>query len=546
MSNKTQRDIHKSSHIRKRSLLYPMLGLLILTVATTMGVGYFINYPFLYQSLHNKSNIENEAQTLQVSFLLEHESSTLIQLAHVISRDGELQEAFTYYTKDFNRLMRKVLFLADSIQGVDFIGVIDANGKTLYTTNVTESDAVFPQDAIQTALKNRGHLIAAAINNQWSVMAIAPIMVQRQTVGLLLLGFWIDTELAKRLTPKKSLGIAFGRPDHTLAPSFDANAWPKVTPEQIQSCILNKPPVTLYQKESDQAVYFAPIQIVDSTFCLILPLDLTSIKKTLHDHSIRLAWSSIIIIFMIFLLGFTVHHLILKPLHRLRNKALILVEVCSNEHLQIPEIMHIQAGNEIQILDQAFETASTAIYSYIGELSHQKERFELMAIRDPLTGLGNRRLFNQLLDQAITICERYHRNMAVMYLDLDHFKPVNDTLGHDIGDLLLKEVAIRLKQSLRESDVIFRLGGDEFAALLPECSGAETARILGERLIHDVAHPYLLNGHDCVIGVSVGVALFPDHADNKEVLLKHADMALYAAKDAGRGVCRLYSDITKI
>ncbi|MBF0270877.1 MAG: GGDEF domain-containing protein [Magnetococcales bacterium] len=527
--------------LRGRSLLFPIVGLLILTVLVTMGVGYFINYPFLYESLHNKARIENEARAAQIGFHVDHEAGGLMQLAHVVSRDGELQEALTLHAQDFNRLMRKVLFLAETIHGVDLVGVIDPEGKTLFSTEGSDTDDAFPKETLQKSLKSGGHLLATTINQRWSIVAMTPIMVQRKTVGILLLGRWIHPDLARRSSTEGSVNIAIGGPADMLASTLDATEWPVPDPARIRTCLNTTTPITQLIEEY-RGLYYSPMLIVGKPFCLILPLDTGSIRITLQDHGVRLAWSSLIIILMILALGLTVHFLILQPLNRLRNKALILVEVCSNQKLQVPQLVNVEKGNEIQILDQAFETASTAIYSYIGELHHQKERFEDMAIRDPLTGLGNRRLFTQLVEKSLAVCHRYQRRMAVMYLDLDHFKPVNDTLGHDIGDLLLKEVSGRLKHALRDSDVVFRLGGDEFAALLPECAEGETARLLGERLIQDVARPYLLKGHDCVIGVSVGVSIYPDHATTLETLLKHADVALYAAKEAGRGVCRLHGD----
>ncbi|MBF0628806.1 MAG: diguanylate cyclase [Magnetococcales bacterium] len=527
--------------LRGRSLLFPIIGLLILTVLVTMGVGYFINYPFLYESLHNKAKIENEARAAEIGFLVDHEAGGLMQLAHVVSRDGELQEALGVHAQDFNRLMRKVLFLSENIRGLDLVGVVDVTGKTLFSTEGTD-EGLFPAEALQKGLKGGGHLLAAPVQTRWSILAMAPIMVQRKTVGVLVLGRWIHPDLAKRSSSEGVTSMAIGGPDELLTSTLDSAAWPTPAAEQVRSC-LNATAPTTQLMDGYRGLYYAPLKILDNPFCVILPLDMNSIRVTLQDHGIRLAWSSLIIILMIIILGLTVHFLILQPLHRLRSKALILVEVCSNEKLQVPALIHVEKGNEIQILDHAFETASTAIYSYIGELHHQKERFEDMAIRDPLTGLGNRRLFTQLVEKSLAVCHRYKRRMAVMYLDLDRFKPINDTLGHDVGDLLLKEVSGRLKTALRESDVMFRLGGDEFAALLPECAEGETARILGERLIQEVKRPYSLKGHHCVIGVSVGIAIYPDHATTLETLLKYADVALYAAKDAGRGVCRLYEDL---
>lgn len=528
--------------LRGRSLLFPIVGLLVLTVLVTMGVGYFINHPFLYESLHNKASIENEARAVQIGFMIDHEAGGLMQLAHVVSRDGELQEALTVHGQDFNRLMRKVLFLSETLRGIEHIRVLDVGGRTLFSTE-GESDTPFAPEVIQKSLKGSGHLLSALSDKRWSILAMAPIMVQRKTVGILVLGRWIHPDLARRFASDGTVSMAIGGPDGMLASTLDPARWPAPDPERVRRCSGSETLITHLMEGTDRGLYYSPLTILDHRFCLVLPLDHGSIRQTLQDHGIRLAWSSLIIIMMIIALGLTVHFLILQPLNRLRSKAMILVEVCTNEKLQVPQLVNVGKGNEIQILDQAFETASTAIYSYIGELHHQKERFEDMAIRDPLTGLGNRRLFTQLAEKSLAVCQRYHRRMAVMYLDLDHFKPINDTLGHDIGDLLLKEVSGRLKVALRESDVVFRLGGDEFAALLPECAEGEIARVLGERLIQDVARPYLLKGHDCVIGVSVGIAIYPDHAATLEALLKRADLALYAAKEAGRGVCRLYDDL---
>ncbi|MBF0416763.1 MAG: diguanylate cyclase [Magnetococcales bacterium] len=526
---------------RGRSLLIPIVGLLILTVLSTMAVGYFINYPFLNETLHTKARIEHEARAAQFGFLIDHEASGLSQLANAVSRDGELQEAVTVFHQDFNRLMRKVLFLSETIRGVDFLGVLDPSGKTLFATEGLVGDQPLPPEAVSKGIKTGGHLVSISVDSRWAMLALAPISVQRKSVGLLVLGRWIHPDLA-RAHGKKVTSMAIGHPDGFLASTLDDSDWPTPDPERVRVCPESASAQTHRVEESDHGLLYAPQAIVGRTFCLILPVDFSPIRVALRDHALRLGWSSLIIILMIGFLGLSMHFLILLPLNRLRDKAMILVEVCSNERLDVPHLARSGKGNEIQILDHAFETASTAIYSYIGELHHQKEHFEDMAIRDPLTGLGNRRLFSQLVEKTLAVCQRYQRRMAVMYLDLDHFKPINDTMGHDVGDLLLKAVAGRLKQALRESDVVFRLGGDEFAALLPECAEGEVARQLGERLIRDVAKPYHINGQECVIGVSVGVAIFPDHAEQLEGLLKCADVALYAAKDAGRGVCRLHGD----
>ena len=150
------------------------------------------------------------------------------------------------------------------------------------------------------------------------------------------------------------------------------------------------------------------------------------------------------------------------------------------------------------------------------------------ALRDPLTGLGNRRAFQAALAAVLA---RAEDEAALLLLDLDRFKHVNDSLGHPIGDALLRLVAQRLRGSLRSGDTLVRLGGDEFAILLPRAEGAEK---LAERLVDLLSRPYLVDGHLANIGVSIGIARAPADASEGGMLLRRADLALYAAKAAGR------------
>ena len=154
-----------------------------------------------------------------------------------------------------------------------------------------------------------------------------------------------------------------------------------------------------------------------------------------------------------------------------------------------------------------------------------------LAERDPLTGLPNRRSLLPELAHSLT---RSDRNCAVLMVDLDRFKAVNDTLGHDIGDALLRKVADRLHSSIRETDHMARLGGDEFAILQRDCDQPDSAATLARRLVEVIGRAYLIDGHMVDIGCSVGVALMTDDGADADTLLKHADMALNRAKQAGR------------
>ncbi|OSM05940.1 putative PAS/PAC sensor-containing diguanylate cyclase/phosphodiesterase [Magnetofaba australis IT-1] len=188
------------------------------------------------------------------------------------------------------------------------------------------------------------------------------------------------------------------------------------------------------------------------------------------------------------------------------------------------------------------------IANYVGiftDITHQKateEALEQMAFYDALTKLPNRTLFRERLNREIVISERENQKVAVLFIDLDRFKYVNDTFGHDIGDELLIEVAARITDNLRKSDVVCRLGGDEFTVILNNPKTVEDIGKISEEIIHSLQRAFKLKDHEAFIGASIGIATYPDNGQDFETLTKNADLAMYQAKDAGRGTYRFYSE----
>jgi len=173
------------------------------------------------------------------------------------------------------------------------------------------------------------------------------------------------------------------------------------------------------------------------------------------------------------------------------------------------------------------------------EARHHAKLLEALALNDPLTGLANRRLLAERMAMALVHARRNKSSMAVVYLDLDGFKQINDSLGHAAGDALLKSVAARLAATVREEDTVARLGGDEFAVALWHVGGAEDAGAVAAKMVAALARPCIIDGEDVSVTVSAGVAVYPSHGEESDALLRSADQALYEAKRAGKNTARV-------
>ena len=167
-----------------------------------------------------------------------------------------------------------------------------------------------------------------------------------------------------------------------------------------------------------------------------------------------------------------------------------------------------------------------------GRLRGQVEQIEKLALYDSLTGLANRRLFRDRVEQALVSAKRANEGFALMLLDLDRFKEINDTLGHQTGDAVLEELAIRLRGVSRAADTVARLGGDEFALVLEGAADGTSALFVAERIRRALDEPFAIDGLTLQLETSIGIAVFPEHGEDAEALLRHADIALYASKEA--------------
>jgi diguanylate cyclase (GGDEF)-like protein/PAS domain S-box-containing protein len=172
---------------------------------------------------------------------------------------------------------------------------------------------------------------------------------------------------------------------------------------------------------------------------------------------------------------------------------------------------------------------------------HAEERLVHQATHDSLTGLPNRALLQDRLRQAITRARRNQTRVATLFIDLDRFKDVNDTLGHRVGDELLRAMATRLNETVRETDILVRLSGDEFMVVLEQVADLPAAETVASKLLDEIRSPSVIEGHEIFVSGSIGISVFPDDAEDGDALLRHADLAMYRAKQTGKNTWRMFS-----
>jgi diguanylate cyclase (GGDEF)-like protein len=209
-------------------------------------------------------------------------------------------------------------------------------------------------------------------------------------------------------------------------------------------------------------------------------------------------------------------------------------------------IGHLVVMDDKPMLDKKRTLSILKIFAARAGAELERKRTENvmrdMAYHDALTGLPNRILLNDRLERSLLQAQRNKSLVALLYIDFDHFKQINDSLGHDVGDTLLQEVGNRLKECLRQQDTVARLGGDEFILLLPEITSQEDAGTLALKLLEKIRPTFFIDQHEINITLSIGIALYPHDAKDGKGLMKCSDEALYRAKNAGRNCYQFYNN----
>ena len=179
--------------------------------------------------------------------------------------------------------------------------------------------------------------------------------------------------------------------------------------------------------------------------------------------------------------------------------------------------------------------AVQTIFRDISDRKQVKERLERLALYDGLTGLPNRTLFFDRINQFLSLAKRSRNSLALLYLDLDHFKTINDAKGHEVGDLLLQEASKRMLSCTRTEDTVARMGGDEFIAICGNIATPADAAVVAKKMAAALSDPFRIRGNDCRISASIGISLYPQDGDDVETLINKADGAMYRVKSSGKG-----------
>ncbi len=280
------------------------------------------------------------------------------------------------------------------------------------------------------------------------------------------------------------------------------------------------------QGKSYQAIGIK-LQPMQWDYLHLIPMD-GILKPLVESLTFVVLFLVMIVVAVSILINVAVRRIISRPVERLVERTRLFSIGLK------PEPISSWGSNELTELAQAIDVMNE-------DLDRETNRLAYMATHDELTGLPNRSLLDDRLEQIITYSRRNKTKAAVLFLDLDQFKTINDSLGHSIGDKLLQKVAERIAFQLREEDTVARFGGDEFVVLLSDFQHIRDVSNVAEKILFVIKQPYIIDGYDLSVTSSIGISICPDDSDDPETLIQNADTAMYLSKNMGRNAFQFYT-----
>lgn len=413
-----------------------------------------------------------------------------------------------------------------NINKLNFVLLVDNNGKILFKKGYnlkTDQQSALPQGLLQLITpKSRlvDHLTIRSYTSGIVQLPEGPVILSSQPIvtstmkgpirGSLIMGRFLNNEVVGGLARMAMLSIKI-----VNFADWNPPAGIKVPPVQTGSF-----PVFVAPLNKSTVAGYGIVYDIYSKPCLVLQIQM---PRTIYNHGKETLASFILallvggIAFSV-VIGYLLEKFILSRITEMIRK---MWYIRSSGDLSARMI--VTGLDELSDLEREMNKMISALEENQQEIKHQ-------AYHDMLTGLPNRLLFFDRLEQAIAQAKRTNQNTALLFIDLDRFKPINDTLGHSAGDSLLKAVADRLKGCTRDSDTVSRLGGDEFTVILTNIKGENHVAKVSQKIIDTLSAPFLLQGNEVFITPSIGISLFPHDGETAEQLVVHADIAMYQAK----------------
>jgi diguanylate cyclase (GGDEF)-like protein len=498
--------------MRLHSLRSRIAIVFVVLMLVAQAAAFVVINSVILKNAHGNAEEQLSVAERVFAQVLHGNSEQLTQAASVVAADFGFREAVA--THDGKTVASALQNHGDRVRA-DVVMLVDLNGKLIAdSAGVGREGMAFPFPKLIKAVAKKGDAASFGMIGARAYQLVAVPVKAPITIAWVVMGFAIDDALAREMSSITSLGVSFLTVDGNgnwgvLASSLPAGA---------RAALRNQAQLA----EDGYETRLLRLHSEGQTVAVLLERSLNDALAPFHRVQSTLLLITLLGVLVSIVGSVLTARSVTRPIAALaqfskrigRGDYAEPIEICQND--------------EIGELARAFNQMQEGI-------AERERRITELAYMDRLTGLPNRALFNDRLQQAIATAKRGDRPLSVMMMDLDRFKYVNDTLGHPIGDMLLCEVAKRLRATLqRQTDTVARLGGDEFAVLLPTDDLA-AARELATRMLRALEEPITIEGQLVDVGASIGIVTFPHNGTDMNVLLRRADIAMYVAKRSNLG-----------
>jgi diguanylate cyclase (GGDEF)-like protein len=484
----------------------------VILMLVAQAAAYFVINSVIVKNAHRGAEEQLTVAQRVFEQVLRGNGEQLTQAASVAAADFGFREAVA--THDSKTVASALQNHGDRVHA-DVVMLVDLDGKLIADSmSAGHEGAAFPFPNLIRTVARQGDASSFGIINGRAYQLVAVPVKAPITIAWVVMGFAIDDSLSREMSSLTSLDVSFLKVDGSGKWAVLASSLPAETRTALKD-----------QTQLADEGYVTRVVRLHSegqTVAVLLERSLIEALAPYHRLQSTLLLITIFGVLVSIIGSVLTARSVTRPIAAL---AQFSRRIGQGDYTEAIEVAH---NDEIGQLAQAFNVMQEGI-------AEREKRITELAYMDRLTGLPNRALFNDRLQQAIASAVRSGKPLAVMMMDLDRFKYVNDTLGHPIGDMLLCEVAKRLRSTLqRQTDTVARLGGDEFAVLLPT-DDLPAARLLATRMLRALEQPITIEGQLVDVGASIGIVTFPANGSDMNVLLRRADIAMYVAKRSNLG-----------